>query len=79
MTTRISVHNEATLRARHKEALDIHKAWVDRHRNTGGNEARAVKMQMDDAWAWVETTADDLATYRQATRHKMREYRKVCR
>jgi len=74
----LGIHTETTLHARHQEALAIFHAWAERHRNTGGNEARAVKMQMDDAWAWVETTADDLATYRQATRHKMREYRKVC-
>jgi len=61
---------EATLKASHQEALDIFHAWVDRHRVTGGNEAAAVKMQMDDAWAWVERTAEDLALYRSVTHPK---------
>jgi hypothetical protein len=59
---------EATLKASHQEALDIYHAWVHRHRVTGGNEAAAVKMQMDDAWEWVQRTDEDLRTWRQATR-----------
>ena len=61
---------EATLKASQQEALDIYHAWVHRHRHTGGNEVAAVKMQMDDAWNWVERTAEDLTLYRQVTHPK---------
>lgn len=69
MTT-TSIHTEATLKIRHQEALDIFHAWLDRHHITGGKEAQAVEIQMDEAWDWVERTAEDLHLYRQVTRHK---------
>jgi len=74
----LGIHNETTLKARHQEALDIYHAWADRHRVTGGNEAKAVHMQMMDAWDWVERTAEDLHDYRQAARHGMRQTRRAC-
>lgn len=68
----LGIHTEATLKARHQEALEIHCAWADRYRVTGGKESVAVLMQMNEAWDWVERTAEDLHEYRQATRHTRR-------
>ncbi|KRE79968.1 hypothetical protein [Arthrobacter sp. Soil763] len=73
MTT-TGMHTEATLKARHQEALDIHAAWLDRYHQTGGTEAAAVEIQMNEAWDWVEQTANDLQLYREVTRHKTRNH-----
>lgn len=67
MTT-TGIHNETTLKARHQEALDIFHAWVDRFHSTGGKEAAAVEIQMEEAWDWVEQTAEDLRLYREVMR-----------
>ncbi|MDQ1053199.1 hypothetical protein QE394_001127 [Arthrobacter sp. SORGH_AS 212] len=68
------IHNESTLKARHQEALDIHAAWVDRYRASGGNDKTAAYLQMNEAWDWVEQTANDLQLYREVMRHKTREH-----
>lgn len=73
MTT-TGIHTEATLKARHQEALDIFHAWVDRFHTTGGKEAQAVEIQMGEAWDWVEQTSEDLQLYREVMRHKTREH-----
>lgn len=69
MTT-TGIHTERTLKVRHQEALDIFHAWVDRFHVTGGKEAAAVEIQMDEAWDWVEQTSEDLQLYREVMRHK---------
>lgn len=70
---KLGTHNQHTLTSRYEEALAIWHAWADRRRVTGGNEAAATKMQMDDAWAHVETCRADLETYR----HAMRPTKKI--
>jgi hypothetical protein len=57
-------HTEATLKARHQEALDIFEAWCDRCRVAGGSDLRAAELQRDEAWDWVERTKADLDLYR---------------
>ncbi|WP_024817070.1 hypothetical protein [Arthrobacter sp. 31Y] len=57
-------HTEATLKARHKEALDIFEAWCDRCRVAGGSDLRAAELQRDEAWDWVVRTKTDLDLYR---------------
>jgi hypothetical protein len=71
------IHTEATLKARHQEALDIFHAWVDRRRVTGGHSVIVVDLQMNEAWDWVERTAEDLRLYREVTRSAKRAARKV--
>ncbi|HEY9356512.1 MAG TPA: hypothetical protein VIQ52_09435 [Arthrobacter sp.] len=57
-------HTEATLVARHREALDIFEAWCDRVRNSGGQDRVAAELQRDEAWDWVVATKADLDLYR---------------
>jgi hypothetical protein len=57
-------HTEQTLKARHREALDIFDAWCDRVRNSGGQERVAAELQQEEAWDWVEATKADLDLYR---------------
>lgn len=57
-------HTEATLKARHKEALDIFEAWCDRVRVSGGQDRVAAELQQAEAWDWVEQTKEDLDLYR---------------
>jgi hypothetical protein len=49
-------HTEATLKARHQEALDIFEAWCDRVRNSGGQDRVAALLQQEEAWDWVVAT-----------------------
>jgi hypothetical protein len=57
-------HNERTLTARHKEAIDVYEAWAERVRNSGGQDRVAAELQMGEAWEWVEQTKADLDLYR---------------
>ena len=57
-------HTEATLKARHQEALDIFEAWCDRVRQSGGKDRVAAELQQEEAWEWVESTKADLDLYR---------------
>lgn len=57
-------HTEATLKARHQEALDIFEAWCDRCRVAGGSDLAAAELQRDEAWDWVVRTKQDLDLYR---------------
>lgn len=57
-------HTEATLKARHQEALDIFEAWCDRVRASGGRDRVAAELQQEEAWDWVEQTKQDLDLYR---------------
>lgn len=57
-------HTEATLKARHQEALDIFEAWCDRVRDSGGKDRVAAELQQEEAWEWVVSTKQDLDLYR---------------
>lgn len=57
-------HTEATLKARHQEALDIYEAWCDRVRNSGGSDRKAAEVQLGEALGWLEITAADLEAFR---------------
>lgn len=57
-------HTEATLKARHQEAIDVYEAWADRVRNSGGQDRVAAELQMGEAWDWVLSTKEDLDLYR---------------
>jgi len=63
-------HTEQTLKARYQEALDIHEAWAERVRISGGQDRVAAVLQRDDAWGWVVTTRTDLAAYRAGHAHR---------
>lgn len=58
------MQTEATLKARHQEALDIFEAWCDRVRASGGQDRVAAELQQAEAWDWVEVTKQDLDLYR---------------
>ncbi|MGN7250073.1 hypothetical protein [Arthrobacter sp. SAFR-014] len=58
------MHTEATLKARHQEALDIFEAWCDRVRQSGGQDRVAAVLQQEEAWDWVVATKADLDLYR---------------
>ncbi|TQJ60507.1 hypothetical protein FBY30_2775 [Arthrobacter sp. SLBN-83] len=62
------MHTETTLKARHKEALDIFEAWCDRVQTSGGHDRVAAELQQMEAWDWVEQTAEDLRLYREVMR-----------
>lgn len=57
-------HTEATLKARHQEAIDVYDAWAERVRHSGGQDRVAAMLQMDEAWEWVVSTKADLDLYR---------------
>ena len=63
-------HTEQTLKARYQEALDIHEAWADRVRTSGGQDRVAAELQRDDAWEWVEVTRAGLEAYRALLRQR---------
>lgn len=63
-------HTEATLKARHQEALDIFEAWCDRVRDSGGQDRVAAELQQFEAWDWVESTKQDLDLFRSVTRER---------
>jgi hypothetical protein len=58
------MHTEATLKARHQEAIDVYEAWAERVRNSGGQDRVAAELQMGEAWDWVVQTKQDLDLYR---------------
>lgn len=57
-------HTEATLKARHQEAIDVYEAWADRVRVSGGQDRVVAEVLRDEAWEWVEETKHDLALFR---------------
>lgn len=61
-------HTEATLKARHKEAIDVYEAWCDRVRMSGGQDRVAAVLQMNEALGWVEVCGRDLAAHRLVVR-----------
>jgi len=63
-------HTEQTLQARYREALDIHEAWSDRVRSSGGRDRVAAELQLEDAWAWVVVTRAGLEAFRTAARQR---------
>jgi len=63
-------HTEQTLKARYQEALDIHEAWAERVRTSGGQDRVAAELQRDDAWEWVEVTRAGLEAYRALLRQR---------
>ena len=64
-------HTESTLKARHKEALDIFEAWCDRVRESGGQDRVAAELQQEEAWDWVESTKRDLDLFRSVNRERV--------
>jgi len=63
-------HTEQTLKARYQEALDIHEAWAERVRTSGGQDRVAAELQRNDAWEWVGVTRAGLEAYRALLRQR---------